>query len=166
MARFWPVFVEKELPFIKLFTPETMSVHIKEETIPQLNAGASADVAGFIRVDRDYDPGTITFSAAADPSNSVTETLDTNNDAELTSALVDNQPPNAVIAVDKDSALRGEYFTFNCLDTTDPESPLLHVQVEVRQFRRMGAGYGSIQLFHNPGPAPRHPHRYRFRWRN
>ncbi|NYZ60477.1 PKD domain-containing protein [Candidatus Micrarchaeota archaeon] len=96
---------------------------IKEETIPQLNAGASADVAGYIRVDRNYDPGTITFSATADPSNSVTETLDTNNDADITSTLADNQPPNAAIAVDKDSALRGEYFTFNCFDTTDPEGP-------------------------------------------
>ena len=96
---------------------------IKEEAISQLNAGASADVTGSIRVDRNYDPGTITFSATVDPSNSVTETLDSNNDAELSSSLVDNQPPNAVISVDRTSALRGEYFIFNCFNTTDPEGP-------------------------------------------
>jgi hypothetical protein len=96
---------------------------IKEDTIQQLNAGSSADVTGFIRVDRDYDPRTITFSAIADPSNSVTEIMDTNNEAEITSSLVQNQPPNAVVSVDRDSALRGEYFIFNCFNTTDAESP-------------------------------------------
>lgn len=96
---------------------------IKEETIPQLNAGATAEVVEYIRVDRNYDPGTISFSATVDPSNSITEALDTNNEADLTSTLADNRAPNAVISVDKTSALRGEYFTFDCFDTTDPEGP-------------------------------------------
>jgi ATPase len=39
-----PQFVEKELPFIKLFTPETLSVHIKEETIPLAKVGVPGDV--------------------------------------------------------------------------------------------------------------------------
>ena len=96
---------------------------IREETIPRLEAGASSEVIGHIKVDSSYDPGTVSFSATVDPLNSVTETLDTNNDADLTSTLAENHPPDAVISVDKATALRGEYFTFDCYKTTDPEGP-------------------------------------------
>lgn len=96
---------------------------IKEESIPQLNAGASADVVGYVKVGNTYDPGTISFSATVDPYNSVTETLDTNNDADLTSTLANNRPPDAVISVDRSTALRGQYFTFDCLNSSDPEGP-------------------------------------------
>jgi ATPase len=35
-----PVLVEKELPFINLFTPQTLSVHLKEDTVPLAKIGA------------------------------------------------------------------------------------------------------------------------------
>lgn len=39
-----PQFVEKELPFIKMFTPDTLSLHLKEETIPLAKVGGPGDV--------------------------------------------------------------------------------------------------------------------------
>jgi ATPase len=39
-----PQFVEKELPFIKMFTPDTLSIHLKEETIPLAKVGRPGDV--------------------------------------------------------------------------------------------------------------------------
>ncbi|MFH1470637.1 MAG: PINc/VapC family ATPase [Candidatus Micrarchaeota archaeon] len=39
-----PHFIEKELPFIKLFTPNTLSIHIKEDTIPLAKVGGPGNV--------------------------------------------------------------------------------------------------------------------------
>ncbi len=39
-----PHFVEKELPFIKMFTPATLSIHLKEDTIPLAKVGGPGDV--------------------------------------------------------------------------------------------------------------------------
>ncbi len=39
-----PQFVEKELPFIKMFTPETLSIHLKEDTIPLAKVGGPGNV--------------------------------------------------------------------------------------------------------------------------
>jgi len=96
---------------------------IDEQTIQQLNPMESKSIITYTRINNTYDVGDIIFSAVADPSNTVTESLENNNEAEIAVPLVSNQPPNAVISADKTTGLRGEWFTFNCRNTTDPNGP-------------------------------------------
>jgi len=96
---------------------------IDEQTIQQLNPMESKSITTYTRINNTYTVGNILYSAVADPSNTVTESLENNNQAEITIPLVNNQPPNAVISADKTTGLRGEWFTFNCRNTTDPNGP-------------------------------------------
>ena len=95
---------------------------LKEETTGTLQPGASANVVGWLRLNRGDAVGAYSFSAVADPLGAVTEATKANNEVTVTAQAVENQPPNAVIAVDKTSVLKGEWVEFNCYDSTDPET--------------------------------------------
>jgi len=94
---------------------------LDEQTIGTLMPGENWTITTYQAITNQFGSGDLQFSAIADPSGTITEIREDNNEAETAAHLVPNSPPNAVISSDKTEVLKREYIEFNCYNSTDPE---------------------------------------------
>jgi subtilase family serine protease len=95
----------------------------QEQVIPSIAAGGNSSLTYNLRIGNQITPGPHTVGAVIDPAGTLTEATRDNNEDETTITLVANQPPNAVISVDDSRPLKNQLVTFNCENSTDPDSP-------------------------------------------
>jgi subtilase family serine protease len=96
---------------------------VKEETIGSLNPGQNATVLYGYNTRPGMQPGEYSYTATADPQGAVTESVEDNNADDASVTLVRNQPPSAVARANQTTAAKRAYIGFDCLGSTDPDSP-------------------------------------------